>query len=97
MLVQEQFASRLLAVNCRLDGREPLQYRERQVKFLPEKGSLVFEQGQSMICVKVRGEIIAPRPERPSEGSVHFRVDCQSCYGNSEHQKKLSGEAVKLL
>jgi hypothetical protein len=40
--------------------------------------------------VKVKAEITAPRQERPAEGWVMFRVDCQNCQGSMEQNRKLS-------
>lgn len=38
-----------------------------------------------------------PRPERPSEGFVTFRVNCMVCPYPFEQNKKNSNELVKLL
>jgi exosome complex RNA-binding protein Rrp42 (RNase PH superfamily) len=104
MLIQEKYTRRLLENNLRSDGREPFQPRDCSARFLPRsgiatayQGHLVFRIGATEVCIKTKVEITAPKAERPNEGIIFFKVDCLSCQGNSEENRKLSAETAKLL
>lgn len=84
MLIQEKYTRRLIESNLRGDGREPFQSRESTAHFLPKSGHLIFKIGATEVCIKTKVEITAPKNEKPNEGTVFFKVDCQSCQGNAE-------------
>ena len=60
-------------------------------------GCLLYSQGRTQVLVKIVAEITAPRPERPAEGFVHFKVNCMACPHAFDHNKKTSNELTKLL
>jgi exosome complex component RRP45 len=47
--------------------------------------------------IKISTEIVIPRPDRPSEGIVNFRVNCMACSYSFEQNKKNSNEILNLL
>ena len=49
------------------------------------------------MLVKIRAGITAPRPERPAEGFVFFKVNCMAGPYSFEQNKKNSNELTKLL
>lgn len=76
----------MLEQNIRLDGRECFQDRDIEISFMdqygifaPNPGSLLYSQGKTQVLVKTAAEITAPRPERPAEGFVYFKVNCMAC------------------
>ena len=60
-------------------------------------GALLYEQGQTKVLVKISAEIVAPKPEKPAEGFLHFKVSCMACPYSFEQNKKNSNELTKLL
>ena len=57
---------------------------------MDKSGSILYCQGKTKVMVKVVAEITLPRKERPSEGFINFRVNCQAASRNSEQNKKIS-------
>jgi len=59
----------------RLEGRELLDHRETVIQFGHKYGTCQVQLGNTRALASVRAEMVAPRPARPTEGTMQIQVD----------------------
>jgi hypothetical protein len=50
----------------------------------------LYSQGKTQVLIKTSTEIVMPKPERPAEGFVFFKVNCMVCPYSFDQNKKNS-------
>lgn len=61
---------------------------------LQERGSVELRIGNTRVLARVKADIVQPKPDRPSEGPINFKVDTSI---KGEESRKLSTEISKLF
>eukprot|EP00474_Spongospora_subterranea_P010888 CRZ11346.1 hypothetical protein [Spongospora subterranea] len=60
----------------RIDGRRPYDHRSVAIAFPSAWGVAVAQIGRTRVLSRVSCEMVIPSPDRPTEGSIRFYVDC---------------------
>ena len=95
------FMKKAIQTGIRLDGRDHIQARNISIRFGFKDGEVELDWGETKVFSRVKAELVEPKPERPTEGFLKFKVDVTSLgEGQSaanQKVKKLSCEISKLL
>ena len=59
----------------RLDGREVYDYRELAISLGEEPGLVEVRLGGTRVLAKVTGQVVQPKPHRPTDGQLFFNVE----------------------
>ncbi len=75
--MQEFIRQALTTSGIRLDGRSPDDFRQISISVDRSETSSVCEAhlGITSVIAIVTGEVVAPFPDRPNEGSLHFNTE----------------------
>jgi exosome complex component RRP45 len=60
---------------CRIDGRDPHEFRETSVQFFNKNGFSEIRLGRTHVRSIVTGEVVPPTQDRPNEGRIFFGVE----------------------
>lgn len=67
-----------------------IEFLDKFGKYITNEGCLLYSQGKTQVLSKTSTEIVMPKPERPAEGFVFFRVNCMVCPYSFDQNKKNS-------
>jgi exosome complex component RRP45 len=99
--IEKEFVRECILSRVRCDGRQLFDYRKLQVTMFKERGTVDINVGSLEVCLgntrvlaRIRADIITPKPDRPSEGPISFKIDTSI---KGEESRKLSTEISKLF
>lgn len=58
---------------------------------------MLYSEGKTEVMIKTSAEIVLPKPEKPAEGFIFFKVNCMACPHSFDQNKKNANELTKLL
>ncbi|XP_064392820.1 exosome complex component RRP45-like [Halichondria panicea] len=74
-LCEKNFMLEAIKESKRLDGREVYDYRAIEIKLGTSPGHVEVMLGDTRVLACVSCRVIRPRPQRPTEGQMHFNVE----------------------
>ncbi|KYO47374.1 exosome complex component RRP45 isoform X1 [Alligator mississippiensis] len=72
---EKRFLLRAIEERKRLDGRQSYDYRNVRVSFGTDYGCCVVELGKTRVLGQVSCELVAPKPNRATEGILFFNLE----------------------
>jgi len=72
---EKKFIVEALASSQRLDGRRPYDMRSVYISFGEQLGQVEVQLGETRVMTVVTGNVVAPRPQRPTEGFFQFQTE----------------------
>jgi len=72
---EKGFVLEALRAGIRVDGRNLYDFRDLEIAFSLDDTAAEVCLGETRVLAVVKGDLVAPYPDRASEGSVQFHVD----------------------
>ncbi|NXG57296.1 EXOS9 protein, partial [Hemiprocne comata] len=72
---ERRFLLRAIEERKRLDGRQCYDYRNVRISFGADYGCCIVELGKTRVLAQVSCELVAPKPNRPTEGILFFNLE----------------------
>ncbi|XP_019377619.1 PREDICTED: exosome complex component RRP45 [Gavialis gangeticus] len=93
---EKRFLLRAIEEKKRLDGRQSYDYRNVRVSFGADYGCCVVELGKTRVLGQVSCELVAPKPNRATEGILFFNLELSPMASPAFEPGRQSELLVKL-
>lgn len=92
----QQFISKSIASNRRIDGRKREEFRNLTIGFGLDYGCVMISLGNSKVLTSISCEIIEPTINRAYEGKIKINLDLSPMASPFYEQAKLNDECVEI-
>ncbi|XP_070554267.1 exosome complex component RRP45-like isoform X2 [Ptychodera flava] len=96
-IVEREFILNCIRNSKRLDGRQAYDFRHIKVSFGKDRGCCEVQLGDTRVLSQVSCDIIQPRQNRPTEGTMYFNVELSPMASPTFELGRQSEFAVELI
>lgn len=95
-ITERDFVNSIIKKNKRLDGRNLMDGRTLNIKFLREWGGCIVYLGNTIVLTQVSSEVAEPKAVSPTEGALHVNFELTSMSAPDVNTSRSSSEFIEL-
>ncbi|GFT75137.1 exosome complex component RRP45 [Nephila pilipes] len=95
-IAERVFVNSIITKNKRLDGRELVDGRTLNIKFLREWGGCYVNLGTTIVLAQISSEVTEPKAVSPTEGALHVNFELTPMSAPDVNTSRSSSEFVEL-